>query len=264
MWYNYFLFGLVVNTINIPFDNGANKLGSKNTPKILESYFNFLNIDKKININTNNFIFNVLQDGYNEVFHTMREGRFPLTIGGDHTVAISSIFAINEFCNLCNKTLGILWVDAHADFNTMETSPSKNLHGMPISVLCGHTLPALKLSDILDPNQFAYYGVRDIDSLEFFRVQEYNMCILENANDITDWIDNFDYIHVSFDIDSLDPSITNCVNTPVQNGKTDEEIKNVFKLIKKSDKLCGLDVVEYNAANDSNHTIIVDIIKSLF
>ena len=56
----------------------------------------------------------------------MREGRFPLTIGGDHTVAISSIFAINEFCNLRNKTLGVLWVDAHADFNTLETSPSKN------------------------------------------------------------------------------------------------------------------------------------------
>ena len=184
MWYNYLFLGLVVNTINIPFDNGANILGSKNTPKILEPHLNFLNIDKKININTNNFISNVLDDGYNAVFSTMKDGKFPLTIGGDHTVAISSIFAVNEFCNLCNKSLGILWCDAHAYFNTMVTSPTKNIHGMPLAVLCGHTLPGLQISDLLSPNQFAYYGVRDIDTLEFMRIQEHNMCILETQKEI--------------------------------------------------------------------------------
>ena len=264
MWYNYLIFGLVVNTINIPFDNGANILGSKNSPKILEPYLNFLNIDKKININTNNFISNVLDDGYNAVFSTMKDGRFPLTIGGDHTVAISSVFAVNEFCNLCNKSLGILWCDAHADFNTMITSPSKNIHGMPIAVLCGHTLPALQMSDVLLPNQFAYYGIRDIDSLEFIRMQEHSMCILDNQKDIDDWINSYDYIHVSFDIDCLDPSVTNCVNTPVNNGKTSDEIKDLFKKVKNSRKLCSVDLVEYNSGNNDNHTVIIDILKSLF
>lgn len=194
----------------------------------------------------------------------MKDGRFPLTIGGDHTVAISSIFAVNEFCNLCNKSLGILWCDAHADFNTIITSPSKNIHGMPIAVLCGHTLPELQVSDQLFPSQFAYYGVRDIDGLEFMRLQEYNMCILENEKEIDEWLNSFDYIHVSFDIDCLDPSVTDCVNTPVDNGKTSDEMTSLFKKVKNSKKLCSVDLVEYNSGNNDNHTVIIDVLKSLF
>lgn len=264
MLLNYLFLGLIINKINIPFDNGANILGSKNSPKVLEPYLKFLNIEKSININTNNFITNVLNEGYEAVFKTMHEGRFPLVIGGDHTVAISSIFAINEYCNLCNKTLGIIWCDAHADFNTIITSPSKNLHGMPVAVLCGHTLPSLKMSDLLLPNQFAYFGVRDIDSLEFIRMQEYNMNIIDSEKEINNWLDEFDYIHVSFDIDCLDPSITDCVNTPVNNGKSSNDMKELFKKIKNSKKLCGLDIVEYNPEKGDNHTIISDIIKELF
>ena len=84
----------------------------------------------------------------------------------------------NVFCQENNKKLGIIWFDAHADFNTMETSPSGNLHDIPISVLCGHTLPFLTFGEPLDTNQFAYYGIRDIDTLEFQRLQDYNMLIL--------------------------------------------------------------------------------------
>lgn len=264
MWLTCFYLSLVINTINIPFDNGANILGSKNSPKILEPYLKFLNIDEKININTNNFVSNVLEDGYQAVFKTMKDGRFPLTIGGDHTVAISSVFAVNEFCNLCNKSLGILWCDAHADFNTMVTSPTKNIHGMPVAVLCGHTLPTLKMSDLLMPEQFAYYGVRDVDSLEFIRMQEYDMKIIYDNKDIDEWLEQFDYIHVSFDIDCLDPSVTKCVNTPVNNGATSEEMKNLFTKVKKSDKLCSMDIVEYNSGNNNDHTEIIEIIKSIF
>ena len=149
-------------------------------------------------------------------------------------------------------------------FNTMMTSPTKNIHGMPIAVLCGHTLPALQMSDFLSPNQFAYYGVRDIDSLEFIRMQEYNMCVLETKIDIDEWLENYDYVHISFDIDCLDPSVTNCVNTPVNNGKTSDEMKDLFKNIKKSKKLCAVDLVEYNSGNNDNHTVIIDILKTLF
>ena len=67
--------------------------------------------------------------------------------------------------------LGVIWCDAHADFNTVETSPSGNLHGMPVSVLCGHTLPSLKFGKSIDTGRFAYYGLRDLDSKEFLRFQ---------------------------------------------------------------------------------------------
>ena len=72
---------------------------------------------------------------------------------------------------MCNKSLGILWCDAHADFNTIKTSPTGNLHGTPVAVLCGHTLRSLMYGDILEPNQFAYFGLRDLDTLEFHKVK---------------------------------------------------------------------------------------------
>ena len=264
LFFNNLFFSLIINTINIPFDNGANMLGSKNSPKILEPYLDFLNIDDKITINTDNFISNVISDGYNAVLDTLYDNKLPIIIGGDHTVAISSVFASNTYCKKNNKSMGVLWCDAHADFNTIYTSPTKNIHGMPIAVLCGHTLNGLRMSDILKPSQFLYYGLRDIDSVELTRVQEYNMSILEESDDINNWLDNYDLIHVSFDIDCLDPSVTSCVNTPVNNGKTAEQVKNIFNKVKLSNKLCSLDIVEYNPLNEENPKIITDIVKELF
>lgn len=263
MWHIILSLSFMINRINIPFEKGANKIGSKNSPNLLKNEFDFLYINKDIDINPNNFVTNILYEGYRQTLLSLWDEKFPLTIGGDHTVAIGSIFAANEYCNWKHKRLGILWFDAHADFNTMETSPTKNLHGMPIAVLCGHTLHSLKMSDNLYPYQFAYIGLRDIDSLEFDRIQDYDMTILESQKEIDKWVDKYDAIHVSFDIDCLDPSVTNCVNTPVKNGKKAEEIKDIFKKIKDSNKLISADLVEYNANKDSNHTVIVDIMKSL-
>ena len=260
---NILLYGIIYNVINIPFDNGANILGSKCSPKILEPYLNFLNIDKKFNINTDNFISNIINDGYNSVLKTLHENKIPITIGGDHTVSISSVSASNHYCNIINRTMGVLWCDAHADFNTIHTSPTKNIHGMPVSILCGHTLENLQMSDSLLPSQFLYYGIRDIDSMEFIRFQDYNMAILENNDDLYEWMNSYDYIHVSFDIDCLDPSVTKCVNTPVKNGKTVNELKDIFRKIKLSNKLCALDIVEYNPINNESPKFIVDIVQEL-
>lgn len=264
----YFTFSLIVNTISIPYDHGANILGSRKTPELLIPYLDFLEIDDNKIINTNNQpITNILWDGYKSIKKTLDDNKFPLTIGGDHTIAISSVNAVNDFCLEQNKKLGVLWCDAHADFNTIKTSPSKNLHGMPIAVLCGHTLPTLACGKSLDTSQFGYYGVRDIDSLELFRFQEYNMSLLDTELDIDLWLKNFDYIHVSFDIDCLDPSETQCVNTPVDNGKSIDEMKNLFQKIKMTNKLISLDIVEYNFDKGNDHSIIVeilDIVKQLF
>ena len=261
---NTLIFGLIVNTINIPFDGGANVLGSKNSPKILEPYLDFLNIDKKININVDNFITNIISDGHESVLSTLKDNKLPITIGGDHTVAVASVSAVNRYCNLNNKSLGILWCDAHADFNTIETSPTKNIHGMPVAILCGHTLQTLKISNSLFPEQFLFYGVRDIDSLEFKRFQEYNMAVLEDNDNIDEWINKFDLIHISFDIDCLDSSVTKCVNTPVKNGKSINQIKNLFNKVKLSNKLCSLDIVEYNYIYTEDPKIIINIVKELF
>lgn len=257
------IIGLIVNTISIPYDHGANIIGSRNAPNVLKSYLDFLQIDKDYIIDTNQHLTTLFGDGFLKVHKTINDNKFPLTLGGDHTVAISSIPAVNQYCNVNNERLGIVWCDAHADFNTMETSPSKNLHGMPVAIMCGHTLPSLSYGQPLDVSQFGYYGVRDIDSLEFERFQKYDMTILDDKN-VDDWFNIFDKIHVSFDIDCLDPSITDCVNTPVPNGKTDTEMKKLFKKIKDTNKLISLDIVEYNSEKGKLHNTVIDIIKELF
>lgn len=264
----YLTLSLLVNTISIPYDHGANILGSRKTPDLLIPYLDFLELNDNKIINTDNQpITTILWNGYNSVTKTLENNKFPLTIGGDHTVAIASVNSVNDFCLKQNKSLGVLWCDAHADFNTIETSPSKNLHGMPVAVLCGHTLFSLACGTPLDTSQFGYYGVRDIDSLELFRIQEHNMSFLETNLNIDIWLKKFDCIYVSFDIDCLDPSETQCVNTPVNNGKSIQEMKYLFEKIKMTNKLIGLDIVEYNFDKGSDYSIIVeilDIVKRLF
>ena len=255
--------GLIINRINIPFDKGANDVGSKNAPKTLKPYFDYINIDKDYTVNTNNFVSNILSEGYQFAEESFRNERFPFVVGGDHTVAISSVFAANQYSRWNHQKLGVLWCDAHADFNTVETSPSKNLHGMPVAVLCGHTLPNLQMAEELYPRQFAYFGLRDVDSLELIRLQEHDMNILDCDRDIDEWIDRQDNIHLSFDIDCLDPSVTKCVNTPVENGKSLEEVIRLFEKVKKSKKLISLDLVEYNDKKGNDHKMIADLMKHL-
>ena len=160
--------------------------------------------------------------------------------------------------------MGVLWFDAHADFNTIETSPSGNIHGVPVAVLCGHTLNELSYGNSLEPSQFGYYGVRDIDSLEFNRFQYYNMNILDSEKDFTKWMRKFDKIHLSFDMDCLDPSIMSCVNTKVNNGLTMEKVRDKLKMIKDSNKLMSMDLVEYNPLLGDNSDVVEDILKTLF
>lgn len=257
---------LLIDTISMPFDKGANKFGSKNAPAAIIPHLDFLQIDEYKFIDTEDSHYTtIFENGYNSIVDTLSQNKFPLLIGGDHTIAISSIFASNEKCKSNNETLGILWCDAHADFNTVVTSQSKNLHGMPIAILCGHTLESLSNAPPLDCEQFAYYGLRDMDTLEFFRVQEHNMLVLEDEGEIDNWINMFDKIHISFDIDCLDPSVTKCVNTPVPNGKTVNEVKNVFNKVKASKKLMSLDIVEYNPEKEVNKKpdVIIDLIKEI-
>tara|TARA_Y100000389_G_scaffold119941_1_gene117103 strand:+ start:3345 stop:4136 length:792 start_codon:yes stop_codon:yes gene_type:complete len=263
MWFYQIVIGILINTINIPFDNGANILGSNKAPAKLENSFNFLDINKKVDINCEEILSGILFQGYREVKKSLEDDKLPIIVGGDHTISACSVAASNEFCLKKNETLGVLWCDAHADFNTILTSSSKNIHGMPVAILCGHTLQSISNGPFLNPWQFGYYGLRDIDCLELLRFQQFNMNVLEEK-DIDDWLELFDKVHVSFDLDCIDPCIFNSVNTPVENGKSKIQIKHVFKKIKNSKKLQSLDIVEFNPDKGDEKDIIEELVKELF
>ena len=258
--------GLNINIINTPFDKGANIKGSSKAFNTLKpTLFNSnLKINKINNIDCDSrHLTQIFDDVYINTWNNLNENKFTLQIGGDHSIAIPSIQAVNTYCGSNREILGVLWIDAHADFNTIQTSPSGNLHGVPVAVLCGHTLPSLSFGEPLDTTQFAYYGVRDIDSLEFNRIQEHNMLVANNFDEIKEWMRNYDKIHISFDMDSLDPSIFSSVNTPVNNGLKLEDIYPIFDFIKKSKKLISADLVEYNPLKGINNSLIVEILEKI-
>ena len=148
MFFNYFIIGLLINVVKIPYDRGANIPGSKEAPTKLLNDLYFLNIKDKKSVKADlGHTRNILSDGFVENWNILNRQEFSLTLGGDHTVALSSIFATNEYCLMNKQNLGVLWCSAHADFNTIYTSESKNIHGTVVSILCGHTLPMLSLGN---------------------------------------------------------------------------------------------------------------------
>ena len=260
------IFAYNINIINTPFDKGANMHGSSFAYNILEPDLikSNLIINKIDNvICENKHVTQIYSDVYMNSWNNLNQNKLSLQIGGDHSIAINSIFAANTYCGINREKLGVLWVDAHTDFNTIETSITGNLHGVPVAVLCGHTLHQLSFGDFLDSSQFAYYGARDIDTLEFDRIQDHNMLFVEKIDEIKKWMNNFDRIHISFDMDSLDPSVFSSVNTPVYNGLELEEVYMVFDEIKKSNKLLSVDLVEYNPLQSINNEIIIEILEKM-
>lgn len=272
MFYYVLCYSMLINVVNMPFDKGANQVGSSKAYEELKDDLNDMKISKTINIKNcdNNHYRNILGDGFLACWNILNSNNFPLLIGGDHSCAISSIFASNEYCTMNKEKLGVLWFDAHTDFNTMQTSPSGNIHGVPVSILCGHTLPLLTFGQYLDPNQFLYYGIRDIDSLEFLRFQEYNMNFIDYNSlidfqlyELQKWIQNYDKIHLSFDMDCFDANDFACVNTPVPNGPTKKNIMTLINVIKESNKLVSMDLVEYNPTINKNNTLIIELLKTV-
>lgn len=258
---------LNINIISLPYDLGANKVGSRNAFNVLKEDLidsNKIKLNKIIELEANSRHLRIeLGNAYIESWKSLDTKKIPLLIGGDHTCAIPNIFASNGYCIANKEKLGVLWIDAHADFNTIQTSPTKNLHGVPVSVLCGHTLPMLSFGEHLDPSQFLYYGLRDFDSLEFDRIQEHNMKILDNELELKEWCKNYDKIHISFDMDSLDPSVFSSVNTPVKNGLTLENISYLFNHVKNTKKLQSMDIVEYNPELGNQNEVILKILEDL-
>ena len=206
-----------------------------------------------------------------QVRSDMDNGYFPLVLGGDHSQAIGTISGIAGKFKEENKKLGVLWVDAHTDMNTPGTSPSGNIHGMPLATMLGYGHPALvALNDgtpSVLPENLAIIGARDIDLTEVPLVKElgvrvYTMSEIDRrgaaicfAEAIAHVSKNSDGIHLSFDLDGVDPSEAPGVGTPVPGGLSLRESHLICEMVCETGRLVGMEMVELNPILDiSNQT----------
>ncbi len=209
-------------------------------------------------------------------------GRLPILLGGDHSLGIGSISAVARHCRDTGRRLRVLWLDAHADFNTNVLTPSGNIHGMPVACLCGHgpdeltgiggTVPAIH------PKWVRQIGIRSVDAgekrfvhemdLEVFDMRYIDEMGMRQAMELAlATIDAHTHLHVSFDVDFLDPDIAPGVGTTVRGGPTYREAQLCMEMIADTGRLASLDVMELNPALDvRNRTaeLAVDLIESLF
>ena len=216
------------------------------------------------------------------VYAELRQGRMPIVLGGDHCLAMGSISAVARHCRESGKTLRVLWLDAHADFNTAALTPSGNIHGMPVACLCGHG-PA-ELTGIgghtpaIAADVVRQIGIRSVDPGEKRFVHEAGLEVFDmryidetgmrhTMEQALMGLDENTHLHVSFDVDFLDPEIAPGVGTTVPGGPTYREAQLCMEMIADTGRLASLDVVELNPALDvRNKTALlaVDLIESLF
>jgi arginase len=212
----------------------------------------------------------------------LRAGRLPIMLGGDHCLGVGSITAVARHCRDTGKRLRVLWLDAHADFNTSQVTPSGNIHGMPVACLCGLGPQSLVnlggSSPAVRPEDIRQIGIRSVDQGEKRLVKEYNLDIYDMRyidevgmrramEEALDGMDDDTHLHVSFDVDFLDPSIAPGVGTTVPGGPNYREAQLVMEMIADSGRMGSLDIVELNPMLDNrNETarVAVDLVESLF
>ncbi len=219
---------------------------------------------------------------HDAVHAELGRGRLPILLGGDHCLAIGSVSAVARHCRETGRKLRVLWLDAHADFNTHVLTPSGNMHGMPVACLCGTgprelleiggTVPAI------NPKWVRQIGIRSVDEgekrlvhkadLEVFDMRYIDEMGMRHAMELAlATIDTNTHLHVSFDVDFLDPDIAPGVGTTVRGGPTYREAQLCMEMIADTGRLASLDVMELNPAFDlRNRTaeLAVDLIESLF
>jgi arginase len=222
------------------------------------------------------------QSVHDAVYAELADGRLPILLGGDHCLGIGSISAVARHCRETGKKLRILWLDAHADFNTNALTPSGNIHGMPVACLCGHG--PKELIEIgghvpaISPKWIRQIGIRSVDEgekrfvheqdLEVFDMRYIDEMGMRAAMELAlALVDANTHLHVSFDVDFLDPDIAPGVGTTVRGGPNYREAQLCMEMIADTGRLASLDVMELNPALDErNRTaeVAVDLIESLF
>lgn len=211
----------------------------------------------------------------------VEQEHFPLVLGGDHSIAIGTISGVASFSQKMGRRLGLLWIDAHGDMNTHETTPSGNIHGMPFAAVLGRGTP--ELTGILgtfqkiQPENAVLVGARCLDTREQQLVRDSGIAVytmedidrrgifevMSEAVDIARR--GTDDLHLSLDMDALDPQIVPGVGTPVRGGLTYREAHTALEIVARSGRLCSMEVVEVNPILDHKNTtaeIAVELVLS--
>ena len=209
-------------------------------------------------------------------------GRMPILLGGDHCLGLGSITGVARYCREAGKKLRVLWLDAHADFNTSQVTPSGNIHGMPVACLCG--LGPRELTHLggdapaITPDVVRQIGIRSVDQGEKKLVKEHGLDIYDMRyidevgmkrvmEEALDGMDDDTHLHVSFDVDFLDPSVAPGVGTTVPGGPNYREAQLCMEMIADSGRMASLDIMELNPILDRNHATAlgaIDLVESLF
>jgi arginase len=209
-----------------------------------------------------------------EVYRACQEGWTPLVLGGDHSIAIGSVAGLTRYHRERGERVGVIWLDAHGDINTPETSPSGNIHGMPLAHILGLGAPELLRiggdQPMIDPSRAVLVGVRDLDpgereiirrtGIRVFTMRDIDerrlRSVMEEAIAIAS--NGTAGFHVSFDVDWIDPSDAPGVGTPVWGGATYREGHLAMEMIHDSGRMTSLEVVEVNPVLDhENETAIL-------
>ena len=218
-----------------------------------------------------------------QVYAIAAGGELPVIMGGDHSLSMGSIAGVAKHCEETGRPLFVLWLDAHTDFNTPVSSPSGNVHGMPVAALTGRIRSeALGFEHgkaVVDPSRFFLFGIRSVDRIEREAVVKsglnvYDMRAIDERSVVVIMREILDqvakaggHLHVSLDVDFLDPSLAPGVGTTVPGGATYREAHLCMELIHESGVLGSLDIVELNPfldeAGKSAH-MLVDLAGSLF
>ena len=218
-----------------------------------------------------------------KVDRIMSRGHFPLVVGGDHSIAVGTVSGIAASCRREGKKLGLLWVDAHGDINTPESSPSGNIHGMPLAALLGYGTD--RLTGIggrfrkVEPANVALVGIRSLDEgekhlLKRTGVQVHTMSDIDRhgihrimKKALARVTDDTDYVHVSFDLDAVDPTVAPGVGTPVKGGLDYREAHLIMELLHDSGVMTSLEMVEVNPILDQGNAsaaFAVELVQSGF
>ena len=219
---------------------------------------------------------------HDAVYRELMLSRMPIVLGGDHSLSIGSVSAIARHCRQQGRDLRVLWLDAHADFNTSTLTPSGNIHGMPVACLCGlgpETLIEMSgCVPAVSAGSIRQIGIRSVDQGERTLVHATGLAVFDmrlideigmrqTLRQALQALDRDTHLHVSFDVDFLDPEIAPGVGTTVPGGPSYREAQLCMEMIADTGQLGSLDIMELNPSLDLRNrtaTVAVDLIGSLF
>ena len=281
----------IVNLIGFPMDLGADRRGVDMGPSALRiagisqqlqslGYQIIDDGDISIQIRERQKIKNPKLKYLDEILKTstllaekvekaLMQNHFPLCIGGDHSMGLGTIAGIASYCRKNLLKLGVIWIDAHADMNTDKTTPSGNIHGMPLAASLGlgnkKLVNFLGFAPKLDSENCVLIGVRSIDEFEKKIIKESNVMVYTMsdvdkigihriiARVLNQFQEKVDHIHVSFDLDSVDPVLAPGVGTPVAGGLSYRESHLLMESIAECGCMSSLEVTEVNPILDEKN-----------